>query len=132
MVGGGTGINWTTSFRTPETTLKYWEEEMGVKGFSADEMRPWFEWAEKRYKIQQWTVPPNANNIALEKGCEKLGASWGKISRNVNGCLDLGYCGTGCPVNAKQSTLVTTIPGALKAGATLISKARAEDFVLTK
>jgi choline dehydrogenase-like flavoprotein len=32
----------------------------------------------------------------------------------------------------KQSTLVTTIPGALKAGATLISKARAEDFVLTK
>ena len=132
MVGGGTGINWTTSFRTPPTTLKYWSEEMGVKGFSADEMRPWFEWAEKRYKIQQWTVPPNANNIALEKGCEKLGASWGKISRNVNGCLDLGYCGTGCPVNAKQSTLVTTIPGALKAGATLISKARAEDFVLSK
>jgi len=132
MVGGGTGINWTTSFRTPETTLKYWEEEMGVKGFSAGEMRPWFEWAEKRYKIQQWTAPPNANNIALEKGCEKLGASWGKISRNVNGCLDLGYCGTGCPVNAKQSTLVTTIPGALKAGAMLISKARAEDFVLTK
>ena len=132
MVGGGTGINWTTSFRTPETTLKYWAEEMGVKGFSAAEMRPWFEWAEKRYKIQQWTVPPNANNSALEKGCEKLGISWGKISRNVSGCLDLGYCGTGCPVNAKQSTLVTTIPGALKAGATLISKARAEAFVLTK
>jgi choline dehydrogenase-like flavoprotein len=132
MVGGGTGINWTTSFRTPETTLSYWAEEMGVKGFSADEMRPWFEWAEKRYKIQQWTLPPNANNRVLEKGCEKLGVSWGKTSRNVSGCLNLGYCGTGCPVNAKQSTLVTTIPGALKAGATLISKARAENFVLKK
>jgi choline dehydrogenase-like flavoprotein len=132
MVGGGTGINWTTSFRTPETTLSYWAEEMGVKGFSADEMRPWFEWAEKRYKIQQWTLPPNANNSVLEKGCEKLGVSWGKTSRNVSGCLNLGYCGTGCPVNAKQSTLVTTIPGALKAGATLISKARAENFVLKK
>jgi len=132
MVGGGTGINWTTSFRTPETTLSYWAEEMGVKGFSADEMRPWFEWAEKRYKIQQWTLPPNSNNRVLEKGCEKLGVSWGKTSRNVSGCLNLGYCGTGCPVNAKQSTLVTTIPGALKAGATLISKARAENFVLKK
>ncbi|MDE0792741.1 MAG: GMC family oxidoreductase [SAR324 cluster bacterium] len=132
MVGGGTGINWTTSFRTPATTLKYWAEEMGLKGFSENEMRPWFEWAEKRYKIQKWTVPPNANNSALEKGCGKLGISWGKISRNVTGCLNLGYCGTGCPVNAKQSTLVTTIPGALKAGAMLISKARAEAFVLKK
>ena len=132
MVGGGTGINWTTSFRTPATTLKYWAEEMGLKGFSENEMRPWFEWAEKRYMIQKWTVPPNANNSALEKGCGKLGISWGKISRNVSGCLNLGYCGIGCPVNAKQSTLVTTIPGALKAGATLISKARAEAFVLKK
>jgi choline dehydrogenase-like flavoprotein len=31
----------------------------------------------------------------------------------------------GCPVNAKQSMLVTTIPGALAHGATLISRARA-------
>lgn len=126
MVGGGTGINWTTSFRTPAETLKYWAEEMGVLGFSEDEMLPWFEWSEKRYNIQDWKVPPNANNSALETGCEKLGVSWGKIRRNVTGCLNLGYCGTGCPVNAKQSTLVTTIPGALKEGATLISKARAE------
>ena len=132
MVGGGTGINWTSSFRTPATTLKYWTDEIGLKGFSENELRPWFEWAEKRYKIQQWTVPPNANNRALEKGCEKLGISWGRISRNVTGCLNLGYCGTGCPVNAKQSTLVTTIPGALRAGAMLISKARAETFVLKK
>ena len=105
---------------------------MDVKGFSVDEMQPWFEWAEKRYKIQEWTDSPNANNSTLEKGCEKLGISWGKISRNVSGCLNLGYCGTGCPVNAKQSTLVTSIPGALKAGAMLISKARAETFDLRK
>jgi len=128
MVGGGTGISWTTCFRTPSTTLKFWADEMGVKGFSENEMRPWFEWAEKRYNIQQWKVPPNANNSTLEIGCEKLGVSWGKISRNVTGCINLGYCGTGCPVNAKQSTLVTTIPGALEEGATLISKARAEKF----
>ncbi len=130
MVGGGTGINWTTSFRTPASTLNFWTKEMGVKGFSEDEMRPWFEWVEKRYNIRSWIVAPNANNNALEKGCAKQGISWGKIRRNVMGCLNLGYCGTGCPVNAKQSTLVTTIPGALKGGATLISKARAETFEL--
>ena len=128
MVGGGTGINWTTCFRTPPSTLKFWTEEMQVNGFSENEMRPWFEWVEHRYQIQDWEVSPNANNSVLETGCEKLGISWGKIRRNVAGCLNLGYCGTGCPTNAKQSTLVTTIPGALKEGATLISKAKAENF----
>ena len=32
------------------------------------------------------------------------------IRRNVKGCWNLGYCGMGCPTNAKQSMLVTTIP----------------------
>ena len=54
--------------------------------FSKDEMLPWFEWSEKRYNIQDWKVPPNANNSALVTGCEKLGVSWGKIRRNVTGC----------------------------------------------
>ena len=128
MVGGGTGINWTTSFRTPETTLNFWADQMGVKGFSPGEMKLWFEWAEKRYKIQAWRLPSNLNNSVLENGCTKLGIGWGKINRNVVGCQNLGYCGTGCPTNAKQSTLVTTIPGALKEGAKLISRARAENF----
>ncbi len=128
MVGGGTGVNWTTSFRTPETTLNFWVDQMGVKGFSESEMSPWFEWVEKRYKIQSWSLPSNANNSVLETGCTRLGIGWGKIKRNVVGCQNLGYCGTGCPTNAKQSTLITTIPGALKEGAMLISKARAENF----
>jgi hypothetical protein len=35
----------------------------------------------------------------------------------------------GCPTNAKQSMLVTTIPSALANGATLITRARAEKLV---
>ena len=130
MVGGGTGINWTASFRTPVSTLDYWSDKMGVKGLTESEMKPWFEWVEKRYKIKSWDLPPNTNNSLLEKGCKKLGISFGKINRNVEGCQNLGYCGTGCPTNAKQSTNVTTIPGALVEGATLISKARADKFII--
>ena len=37
-----------------------------------------------------------------------------------------GYCGTGCPVNAKQSMLVTTLPTALENHAVLIHSMRAE------
>ena len=46
-------------------------------------------------------------------------------------CWDLGYCGMGCPTNAKQSMLLTTIPAALSRGATLISLLRAEKLEFT-
>src|SRR5262249_8994971 len=49
---------------------------------------------------------------------------------NVAGCANLGYCGMGCPLNAKQSMLVTTVPASLERGATLITRARAQSFEL--
>jgi hypothetical protein len=48
------------------------------------------------------------------------------ILRNVKGCWNLGSCGMGCPTNAKQSMLVTTIPTALDRGATLLVQTRAQ------
>ena len=130
MVGGSTGVNWTTSFRTPTATMDYWNSEFGLKEFTAASMQPWFEHVEKRYNINYWKAPPNQNNATIARGCEKLGIHYGHIQRNVRGCQNLGYCGVGCPVNAKQSTLVTSIPGALRAGATLVSRARGESLTL--
>jgi choline dehydrogenase-like flavoprotein len=124
-VGGGTTVNWTTSFRTPETTLRHWASAHGIAGFGAADLAPWFERVEARLSIASWEVPPNANNAALARGAQALGIPAGVIRRNVRGCWDLGYCGMGCPVNAKQSMLVTTIPAALDKGATLLTRARA-------
>ena len=124
-VGGSTTINWTSSFRTPEPTLDYWTSEFGVKGTSVKDMAPWFADREKRLNINTWEVPPNANNGVLQKGCDALGYEWKIIPRNISGCWNLGYCGTGCPTNAKQSMLVTTIPGALQRNAELVFLARA-------
>lgn len=124
-VGGTTVVNWTSSFRTPEQTLAFWNEQYGVAGTSRAEMNPWFEQMEQRLKISKWVMPPNANNDVLKNGCEKLGWGWSVIPRNVEGCWNLGYCGMGCPTNAKQSMLVTTIPAAMNAGATLIHSAEA-------
>lgn len=128
-VGGSTTINWTSSFRTPPLTLKHWAQAHGVKGVGEAEMAPWFERAEQRLNIQPWAVAPNPNNNLLKAGCEKLGWSWSGIPRNVVGCWNLGYCGMGCPTNAKQSMLVTTIPEALKKGARLYYRARADKLL---
>lgn len=128
-VGGGTTVNWTSSFRTPDLTLAHWADVHGVKGMSKEQMAPWFARMEKRLNISSWVVPANPNNDVIRRGCEKLGWDWASIPRNVNGCWNIGYCGLGCPTNAKQSMLVTTIPEALKRGARLYHRARVEKIL---
>ncbi|KRW61522.1 GMC family oxidoreductase [Pseudomonas sp. TTU2014-080ASC] len=129
-VGGTTLINWTSSFRTPAPTLEHWAKEHGVIGHSEAEMAPWFQQVEKRLGVAPWIMPPNPNNDVLRAGCEKLGYKWAVIPRNVRGCWNLGYCGMGCPVNAKQSMLVTTIPATLEKNGELLYLARAENLII--
>ncbi|MEP7154871.1 MAG: GMC family oxidoreductase [Betaproteobacteria bacterium] len=125
-VGGSTTVNWTSSFRTPPATLKHWEKHWGLDEYTVARMAPWFEKMEARLSITPWPVAPNENNDILRRGCEQLGIPAAAIRRNVKGCWNLGYCGMGCPTNAKQSMLVTTIPDSLDRGMQLIHSARVD------
>lgn len=129
-VGGSTTVNWTSSFRTPDSTLAWWRRHYALAQATPDELAPWFAMAERRTGVADWLVDPNQNNDALRRGAAKLGIATAAIQRNVQGCWNLGYCGMGCPTNAKQSMLVTTIPAALDHGATLVTRARAERLTL--
>jgi len=129
-VGGSTTVNWTSSFRTPDITLAYWDKQYGLKDYTPEKLAPWFGMMEQRLNVMDWPAAPNENNDLLRRGAAKLGIPTALIRRNVNGCWNLGYCGMGCPTNAKQSMLVTTIPSALTRGATLLTRARAERFVI--
>ncbi len=131
-VGGTTVVNWTSSFRTPTGTLKHWADAHSVQNTSVEDMAPWFDKMEARLGIAPWGVAPNANNAALKTGCDKLGWESHIIPRNVRGCWNSGYCGLGCPVNAKQSMLVSTIPEALKKGAQLIHRLRVQRVLFEK
>ena len=130
-VGGSTTVNWTSSFRTPPGTLNYWQKNFGLTSYSPEAMAPWFSMMEQRLNVSDWQTAPNENNDLLKRGATQLGIPTAAIKRNVRGCWNLGYCGMGCPTNAKQSMLVTTIPSALTHGATLLTRARAEKFTLT-
>jgi len=130
-VGGSTTVNWTSSFRTPVPTLQHWQQHFGLDDFSRAALDPYFEQAERRLNVTPWLVPPNENNDLLRRGADKLGIPSAAIARNVKGCWSLGSCGMGCPTNAKQSMLVTTIPEALDKGATLLVETRAEQLVMS-
>ena len=125
-VGGGTVVNWTTSFRTPDDVVEHWREHSGA-GFSPAVLAPHFEEIERRLNIEKVQLEDaNANNRSLYDGCKKQGWQVDTTRRNVRGCLRTGYCGMGCPVDAKQSAALTYLPDALGAGAELYANCRVE------
>jgi choline dehydrogenase-like flavoprotein len=125
-VGGTTVVNWTTSFRTPPRTLAQWQQQFGLTDYTPEALAPWFGKIQRELSIRDWDMPPNANNAVLARASEKLGWDFGHMQRNVTHCANLGYCGMGCPLDAKQSMLVTKVPAAMKQGAWLLSRTRAE------
>jgi choline dehydrogenase-like flavoprotein len=114
-VGGGTTVNWCSSFRTPPRILDLWRDRFGVEGLDEKTLIPHWEAVETRLNIREWPLDRiNGNNQLLWNGLGKLGYQRGLIKRNVHNCANLGYCGMGCPIDAKQSMLVTTLPDAVE------------------
>jgi choline dehydrogenase-like flavoprotein len=126
-VGGGTVINWTTSLRVAASVLDHWARRHGVEGLDARALAPHFEAVERRLSIRPDVLDEiNANNRALWDGCERLGWSKALVPRNVSGCLRLGYCGMGCPVDGKASMDRTYLPDAIAAGARVYANVRVQ------
>lgn len=129
-VGGSTTINWTSCFRTPKGILALWQERHGVDSLSEDILAPHFEAVEKRLSIQTWSSDLiNENNQTLWRGAKKLGWEVAPLRRNVLGCMNSGYCGMGCPANAKQGMLLTYIPDALDKGMRLYANTKADKLI---
>lgn len=129
-VGGSTTVNWTTSLRIPDLTLDYWTSKCNLNEIGEQKLEPWYEYIEEKLGVEEWKLPLNENNNLLKEGAQKLGWTTKVLPRNVKGCANLGYCGLGCPIDAKQSMLVTTIPAATQRGARIFSRARAETLII--
>lgn len=126
-VGGSTTVNWTTCFRTPNQILRHWAEVHGVEGLDEATLAPHFDAVEQRLHITPWPEElANPNNRVLLDGGRALGWEVGPLKRNVKACVNSGYCGLGCPVDAKQAMHLTYLPDALAGGLVLFSDVRAE------
>jgi choline dehydrogenase-like flavoprotein len=130
-VGGTTVVNWTTSFRTPEHVYAHWKQAHAVGEITHAELGAHWDIVEARLNIQK--VPydeTNRNNRVLFDGFKALGLQVDTTKRNVKGCMKSGYCGMGCPIDAKQSMLVTYLPDAVAAGARVVSRCRVDKLVV--
>lgn len=125
-VGGSTVINAGISWRTPERILKQWRWEFGIEGIDPEAMEPCFERVEQRVNVApQSELTYGGDAWVFKEGCEALDYRWLPVHRNQKHCVGTNNCIFGCPTGAKQSVLVTYIPRALAAGATLLADCRA-------
>ena len=122
-LGGGTVVNYSTSFVTPPAVLAEWAEVSGVEAFASGEVAAAGAAVADRVGVTEGQSRPGVRDQLLERGLERLGWHAGPLPRNVRGCpqdAGCGWCGFGCRVGAKQSTLVTYLEEAAAAGARLV------------
>jgi long-chain-alcohol oxidase len=122
-LGGTTTINYTTSFRTPDSVRAEWGER-----FESDDYGRALDAVCERLGVGTDESRPSARDETMARGLRALGWHVDAMPRNVHGCDQgrvCGYCGFGCPLGAKQSTLVTWLADAQRDGARILVETRA-------
>jgi hypothetical protein len=130
-VGGTTTINSGTCLRVPRYVLKRWHLECGLKDITEDELNLLYA-ALEEYLFVKRADPEvvGKNNLVFLETAEKLGYSGGFLPRNAKDCEGYGVCAYGCPSGAKQSVNVSFIPDAVRAGADVYTRCRAERILV--
>jgi choline dehydrogenase-like flavoprotein len=121
-LGGGTAVNWQSSLPTPDYVRDEWADSSGCQVFIGTQFDRALQTVSARLSATTDESVLNANNEVLQLGCDELGYSWSRLARNSQGCdaSQCGYCTFGCRVGGKQSTTVTYLNDAQRAGDTSI------------
>ena len=122
-LGGGTVINYTTSFRSPDWLRDEWAQRHGLAAFATDEYTSSLDAVYERLGVNVNHSRVSARERVLERGLRQLGWHVGYMPRNVQGCTQderCGFCGYGCQIGAKQSTLKTYLMDAYRRRARIV------------
>jgi choline dehydrogenase-like flavoprotein len=131
-VGGSTVVNGGVCWRTPQQIIARWQREHRLD-VSPEHLEPLFERVERAVGV----APQDPGTVGrdsdlLKLGADRLGWRTVDVRRNQHHCAGSGACVLGCPTGAKQSTLVSYVPRALAAGATLLPDCRVERILVER
>lgn len=122
-LGGGTVVNYTTSFRTPDHVRAEWAAQ-GATQFSGPEYDAAMDAVCARLGVNTDHDKAAPRDAILERGARGLGWDVAAMPRNVAGCdqdVECGRCGMGCRLGAKQSTAKTWLADAAATGARILT-----------
>ena len=127
-LGGTTLVNYTYSFRTPDSVRGEWAERHGLKAVATQEFDASLDAVWERIGVNAEHSLPSRRDETIRAGLDKLGWEWEVMQRNVRGCIEevCRLCHYGCQVGAKQSTLKTWVQDAHDAGARVLVETLAE------
>ncbi len=134
-LGGGTVINYTTSFPTPEPVRRQWAKEHNLPHFESAEFTRSLDAVARRIGVNTDHAKPSGRDQVLIRGLEQLGWHHGLLPRDVRNCPQddaCGYCGMGCRRGAKQSTLITYLQDAAQRGARVVVNCDARRVVIER
>ncbi len=133
-LGGGTVVNYCTSFRTPDEIRAEWAEE-GVEWIGGPEYTRSLDAVCERLSVNTEHNRVSKREEILQRGLKRLGWHVDKMPRNVIGCEQgklCGYCGYGCAIGAKQSAVKTWLADAQEHGAKFVVETRADKVRLER
>ncbi|MGH9259017.1 MAG: GMC family oxidoreductase N-terminal domain-containing protein, partial [Acidimicrobiales bacterium] len=122
-LGGGTVINYTTSFHTPDAVRDEWAHQHNLSHFTGSEFTNSLDAVARRLGVNTAHSTPSGRDRVLIRGLERMGWHLGLLPRAVRGCSQddaCGFCGFGCRRGAKQSTLITYLQDAAARGTRIV------------
>lgn len=129
-VGGSTLPNSAILFRFPDLVLDEWRDQFGVEGLTNDVLLPSYERVEAatdKHPARPEQLGPK--NTLFAKGAQALGITAEPFSLAKTGCKGCGECMPSCPIGAKNSTDISHVPAAVRAGARLYHSCRCDEIL---
>ena len=124
-VGGSTVLNGGMSYRAPVAVLDGWERSTGAPELGSAGMEARFQRVEQLvHSGPQLEVSVGDDNRIMALGAKKLGWKHSVNPRNQHACVGSNNCVFGCPTGAKQSTLVSMMPRAMRRGARCLTEVK--------
>lgn len=127
VLGGGGVINASDVVPIADGVLEHWVRRFELSDFTPKALSP-----HARATLDDLAANPirndqiNKANQLLRQGTEKLGLRGEVMHHNRQGCIGLGTCLIGCPMNAKMNPRRVAIPKAVEAGARFFVRAKVE------
>jgi choline dehydrogenase-like flavoprotein len=140
VLGGGTTVNWSGAFRTPDYVLQEWAMEHGNPNLLTENFRNHFDFLENRMGVRP-AERHNPQNQSLWDGAEKLGWAVKKVPVNQQKPTDenditywksMGYSPLGDPTGIKQGTAATFLKDAVGRGARVFTDIFLEKILTEK
>lgn len=133
-LGGGTVVNYTTSFRTPDEVREEWAGH-GVPAFTSETFTKSLDVVCQRLRVNLDHNRRSRREELVHRGLAQLGWHEDSMPRNVLGCdqaVSCGYCPYGCRLGAKQSTVKTWLADAYAAGSRILVGTRAQRVLVER